>query len=328
MSLGPETDMSRSYVAAVYAEMALGGWSKAFEAEEPSEDLRQPLLSLCRFYGVEAYSFDPLTTIWGELRPELERAALPIQAGRDLHPDEAAAIDTAWAKVRSLPIPVGVRAMPDGTYTSPHIDTDGWPRQICAAFGTRSEGLAQTFIEELKRLATRSGEIDEGKVNAALAIISSVDPQNAVEACLAAQMVALHWLSIESASRALASPRVENVIAAAKVTRAFGEHAQILAKLQGRMKREPQAIHVEKHEHHHHHEHRGTGETESQVHVATARCEETPRVFDGPAPRQLEGCAEVRSEDTGGRVVSLAGRQGEPQVLPPRRRPWHRRAKG
>jgi hypothetical protein len=328
MSLGPETDMSRRYVAAVYAQMALEGWSKAFEAEEPAEDLRQPLLSLCAFYGIEVFSRAPLADIWAELRPELERSALPVEAGRELHPEEAEAIDTARAKVASLPIPVGVRATPDGTYTSPHVDAEGWPRQICAAFGTRSEALAQTFIEELKRLSSRHGQVDDGKVNAALAIISSTDPQNAVEACLAAQMVALHWLSMESATRALASPRVENVIAVAKVTRAFGEHAQTLARLQGRIKREPQAIHVEKHEHHHHHEHRGTGEMESQPHVTTAKSDRISGSLESPAHRQLEVSAEVWSEDARGSVVPLPGREGEAEVLPPRRRRWFGSSEG
>jgi hypothetical protein len=293
MSLGPETDMSRRYVAAVYAQMALEGWSKAFEAEEPAEDLRQPLLSLCAFYGIEVFSRAPLADIWAELRPELERSALPVEAGRELHPEEAEAIDTARAKVASLPIPVGVRATPDGTYTSPHVDAEGWPRQICAAFGTRSEALAQTFIEELKRLSSRHGQVDDGKVNAALA-----------------------------------SPRVENVIAVAKVTRAFGEHAQTLARLQGRIKREPQAIHVEKHEHHHHHEHRGTGEMESQPHVTTAKSDRISGSLESPAHRQLEVSAEVWSEDARGSVVPLPGREGEAEVLPPRRRRWFGSSEG
>ena len=70
------------------------------------------------------------------------------------------------------------------------------------ALGTSSNGFVDT---ELVRLMTvfsdRAGIIDARAVNAALAVVDGLKPQNEIEAMLALQMAATHALTMKFSAR-------------------------------------------------------------------------------------------------------------------------------
>jgi hypothetical protein len=76
-----------------------------------------------------------------------------------------------------------------------HSDGEGWWARLDDALGTTSPAFVDT---ELARLLTvfrdRAGIIDARAINAALAVIDGLKPQNEIEAMLAVQMAVTHGL--------------------------------------------------------------------------------------------------------------------------------------
>lgn len=95
---------------------------------------------------------------------------------------------------------------------SPHSDTEAWQAMVCDALGTRSEATALQFLFQLTQLCeqvwhpddeTGGGEWvpDECELNMILNMVSSIKPRNEMEAALAAQMVAVHLMTMSVAER-------------------------------------------------------------------------------------------------------------------------------
>jgi uncharacterized protein (DUF4415 family) len=92
-----------------------------------------------------------------------------------------------------------------------HSDGKGWRTRLEDALGTASPAFADA---ELVRLMTvfrdRAGIIDARAVNAALAVVDGLKPQNEIEAMLALQMAATHALAMKFTAR-LYSGAVETI---------------------------------------------------------------------------------------------------------------------
>jgi hypothetical protein len=77
----------------------------------------------------------------------------------------------------------------------PHSDQNGWTIQQLNAFGTTSPGFLNSEVMRLIN-AVCPGEVREERVNAALAVLDGVQPENEVEAMLAVQMAAIaDWIT-------------------------------------------------------------------------------------------------------------------------------------
>jgi hypothetical protein len=86
--------------------------------------------------------------------------------------------------------------------SSTHSDDQGWRTRLKDALGTSSNGFVDM---ELARLMTifrdSAGVIDTRAVNAALAVIDGLKPQNEIEAMLALQMAVTHALAMKFSAR-------------------------------------------------------------------------------------------------------------------------------
>jgi hypothetical protein len=202
---------------------------------------------------------------------------------------------------------------------SPHSDTEAWQAMVCDALGTRSEATALAFLYQLTQLCDQvwhpddenaSGEWvpDECELNMILNMVSSIKPRNEMEAALAAQMVAVHLMTMSVAERCLrvykcADPHLAAV--ASKLARTFAIQTDALAKLRDRKtSRQKITVSYEKHEHKHVHVHRGEEENESQ-----------PQAKDGDAP-----VAALLSQDAPGKILPLTSGEGNERVPDARRR--------
>jgi hypothetical protein len=106
---------------------------------------------------------------------------------------------TGRHKKRPPRVGVGIRQSENtGVEISPtHSDGEGWQTRLKDALGTSSSDFVDI---EMARLMTifrdRAGVIDARAVNAALAVIDGLKPQNEIEAMLALQMAVTHGLAM------------------------------------------------------------------------------------------------------------------------------------
>jgi hypothetical protein len=186
----------------------------------------------------------------------------------------------ASARALRRPLSPGVLYEQEGEHfhpTAPHNDTGLWELQIFDAFGTRSRSVVMTFIEHLRRLVpevwvevAQVWKPDETQLNAALAMVADIQPRNVMEAALAAQMVAVHWmqmrLSAQACNRFGQTGAAHDAALAGKLARTFAMQLETLAKLRGKQKASRQTIRVRKelHQHVHYHDHRGDREIDGQ----------------------------------------------------------------
>jgi hypothetical protein len=165
---------------------------------------------------------------------------------------------------------------------SPHSDTEAWQAMVCDALGTRSEATALTFLYHLVKLCDQDwhpddenggGEWvpDECQLNMILSMVAGIKPRNEMQAALAAQMVAVHLMTMKVAERCLqttlcADPHL--LSAASRLARTFAIQTEALAKLQGRKTiRQKITVSYERHNHQHVHMHRGDEENGGQPHA-------------------------------------------------------------
>lgn len=228
---------------------------------------------------------------------------------------ERAAERRAFAR----PYPPGIMLEPAGFdnehWTAPHSDSDLWTLQLADAFGTRSRAVIATFMGQLEALcrqshwdeAAKQWRLDENQFSAALAIVNSIRPRNEMEAALAAQMVAIHLLTMKVAARALKYDYdTRTASAAGKLARTFTLQLETLQSLRGTKRTSRQSITVRKELHQHVHYHRGEGESEGQPH--------------GPPATIVDQCTTLPGPEPGGQSLSLPGDERESAMPDARRR--------
>ncbi len=204
----------------------------------------------------------------------------------------------ASARARALkrPLSPGVMFEPRGDsghhITSPHSDLELWELQIADAFGTRSTSIIRTFLDHLRRLVPQVW--DEGaqrtkphetELNAALAMVSDFRPCNVTEAALAAQMVAVHWLTMKVAAHAIKYEHdTRTAVAAGKLARTFTLQIETLQSMRGKKRTAHQSITVRKDLHQHVHYHRGEGKSDEQPHERRAKIVDQCTALPSPEP--------------------------------------------
>lgn len=225
----------------------------------------------------------------------------------------------AEKRMLARPYPPNVMLEPAGFdeehWTSPHSDNNLWTLQLADAFGTRSQAVFVTFMRQLEALCgkshwddkARQWRLDEQEYSAALAIVNSVKPRNETEACLAAQMVAIHMLTMKVTARALKYEYdTRTSAAAAKLARTFTLQLEALQSLRGKKRTAHQSIKVRKELHQHVHYHRGEGTSDGQPH--------------GPRAKTVDQCATLPSPEPVGEAMPLSGNEGQGAMQAARRR--------
>lgn len=209
-------------------------------------------------------------------------------------------------------------------------DEDNWVALLFDAFGTRSQGTFRTFMCQLAELCSsdwnqteEAWHPAEDELIAAVQIVRSTKPRSEAEACLAAQMVAVHLMQMKLSAQALkhswGEPRTCAV--AGKLARTYAMQLDTMAKLKGRRSR--QHITVRKysqHEHKHIHLHQGGAENGNQPHEPRAR-----RLPEIDSALELEDGSAVSGPDTPRDTVSVPSSE-EPTALPAARRKSYGRA--
>ena len=216
----------------------------------------------------------------------------------------------AEARLYTRPIPPGIILEPAGVlgehWTSPHSDVGLWQAQLADALGTRSRAVVITFMAQLQALCgeshwddeARQWRLDENELSAALAMVATIKPRDEIEAALAAQMVAIHILTMKTTARAIKHDYdTRTVGVAAKLARTFAIQMEALRANRTKRTTARQSIKVRKETHQHIHYHRGDDGNGSQA--------------QGRAARVVDERTALPSPDASGRIVSLPRRKGQ-----------------
>ena len=83
-----------------------------------------------------------------------------------------------------------------------HNDEDGHFRLVAETFGTTAGDFVSASLLQLAQITVRNKKPSVEALNASLALIGAVAPENELEAALATQMAATHELSMEMLRRA------------------------------------------------------------------------------------------------------------------------------
>lgn len=212
------------------------------------------------------------------------------------------------------------------TFESPYLqaDEDGWVALLFESFATRSNATFQTFTSQLAQLCSTDwhGEgtgwlPNENELRAAIQIVRSTKPRNEAEACLAAQMVAVHLMQMKLSAQALRSGYLEprSCAIAGKLARTYATQLETMAKLRGKGSR--QRITVRKysqHEHKHIHLHQGGDENGNQPHEPNGSgSSRIKTALNSP------GCATLSCKDPARDALPMPCDEGE-ETLPASRR--------
>lgn len=118
-----------------------------------------------------------------------------------------------------------------------HSDCRGWTDRMMDAFGTRSRAFAETeMLRLVKGLASSNSTAPtQDALNAALAVIDGIRPENEVEAMLASQMAMAHVLTMQAMARTHWTDNIPEYQTAGnlalKLSRTFTMQIEALAKL-------------------------------------------------------------------------------------------------
>ncbi len=256
---------------------------------------------------------DPATLdVTAKAKPPRKRKRPP--APDELREGEAKATARAFAR----PYPPGIMLEPAGFdrefWTSPHNDLNLWHLQLADAFGTRSRAVIFTFMQQLQALCgdnhwddkAKQWRISEEEYSAILAMVSTIKPRDEMEAALAAQMVAVHLMTMKVAARALKYDHdTQSASVAAKLARTFTIQMEALRANRTKRTTARQSIKVRKELHQHIHYHRGDDGNDRQA--------------QGPRVDAVDERAALPSPDASGRVVPMPSRKGQGAVQNPRR---------
>ena len=248
------------------------------------------------------------------LDPAVVDVAKPKRRRKARHRDDPPADLVAWKagaekRLKQRPMHAMIMLEPAGFdqehMVPPHSDERILDLQLAEAFGTRSRPVIHTFLRHLEALCSEQWwdedshqwRMNEQTFNMVLTLVSAVKPKNELEAALAAQMAAVHLLTMKVTARAIKYDHDTRMAATAgKLARTFAMQMETLQGMRGKRRTSRQTIKVTKelHQHVHYYDNRGAGENERQSHA--------------PDDRATAGSAALPRTDTLGEVVPLASR--------------------
>jgi hypothetical protein len=171
-------------------------------------------------------------------RKSMARADLPAPSKPE--PSERDCVEASDSKARILARRkrVQVKASGDGAdlkLDATHSDHEGWAAQLRDAFGTTSHHFMARSMSLLGTAMQRSGQGRAEGINAGLAVVAGVRPENETEAMLAIQMAATHEAAMSMLDIARGNGTVPAIQAAGgfavKLLRTYTTQIEALAKL-------------------------------------------------------------------------------------------------
>ena len=269
----------------------------------------------------------------------MRKPKLPPLAGREPNSQEAQAMADAEARGGARPARPKLRAIvktrrsgqaitKEISYDAPHDDRMGWRAALHDAFGTSSHDFMNENLLQLSKIARPvNGDADTRGVNAALAMLGGIAPQNELEGALASQMAAMHSLAMDTmgkaAATASADARERYINQTTKLSRTFTAQIEALQKLRtgGKQQVEVRYVYVD-------------ARTQTVVNppLAPGGHGEADHfggqpLAPGAARHALAAVLPLRGQDPAGDAVSVAGGQGA-ETMPDAWRQESRRAEG
>ena len=121
----------------------------------------------------------------------------------------------------------------------PHSDGRGFTFELRDAFGTTSGAFVQTQLKHIMRVVgSDNGKPDVDAVNAVVALVDGLRPENEIEAVAAVQIALTHHVSCAMLDRAMSAMQVEHreryINLATKLQRTMVAQSEALARLRGR----------------------------------------------------------------------------------------------
>jgi len=184
------------------------------------------------------------------------KAEQPVtQAKAAPGPKTSAAIKRAQAKYAALPLRpfMTVEEGEGGTkeMTPTHSDSAGHSAWLMSSLGTSSTSFLVQQLNSLEVATAGSAPGSEANVfgvNAALAMLGAIAPQDELEGALATQMVGCHSLSMAMLCRAKSTTRTDQLQLygnlAVKLQRTFTAQIEALARLRGKGQQTVRVEHV------------------------------------------------------------------------------------
>lgn len=277
----------------------------------------------------------PVVRASGDIDPHREDAAVQPKRGRK---DRKRPPPPGHALAGSAEILARVNAMPGSPglmqerrgdrwmTTAPHSDLSLWELQLAEAFGTRSTSLRRTFLTQLKRLVPQDWDEDhqawktnETEWNALLAMVADHAPENTTQAALAAQMAAVHLMTMRLSEQALGRGAMimeRDAALASKLARTYAQQCETMMILKGKRQPIRQTISVEKtiRQEMHYHDHRQGGVPDSAEQPEEARASAARPCVALPGPNQVNGEVVPFSRDAGeARLPQARGKGGRSQ---------------
>lgn len=188
---------------------------------------------------------------------EPAKSASPVQpAKREPDARERKAMTRAAERYQARAEPLVIDDMPEGAEAlrldAKHSDRAGMVLQMLDAFGTASPEFAQHSVGRVAAVMRNRGEKlpDSTALNAGLASVSGIAPENEIEAMLAVQMTGTHEVAMEMLTRAKLANDTDHLerygALATKMLRTYTTQLEALAKLRrgGAQKVTVEHVHV------------------------------------------------------------------------------------
>jgi hypothetical protein len=197
-----------------------------------------------------------------------------------------------------------------------HNDENGHSVLVTETFGTTSGDFVGSALLQLAGITARNKKPSVEGLNASLALVGAIAPENELEAALASQMAATHELSMEMLRRTKVTDSREAMREygnmATKLTRTFTTQMKALSDWRRGGEQVVRHVHVNE---------GGQAVVAETINIGGRQNEENSN-------RVHEPCAALRGPNAAGDAVPVPGHEGEAEVLPPRRRDRLRRAEG
>jgi hypothetical protein len=135
------------------------------------------------------------------VQPEAQAPAAPYEPTEQ----ERAALQTYRERNQGRATRIDVKVVEVGkgavTLATDHPDRKIGAAQLCNSVGSGSNAFTQSLVESLAQATAKGGNLQEGPLNNALAMVQGLQPQDEAEAMLAAQMAMVHQAAMHSARR-------------------------------------------------------------------------------------------------------------------------------
>lgn len=195
----------------------------------------------------------------------------------------------------------------------PHEDVEGWGIQLCEALGVDSYAVAEALLASVGQTRAHRGissqedaDAEAVRMTNEMAVLSAMQPQSATEALLSVQMLAAHNASMKLAHGFFGADTHDKQIERARLMnqtmRTFAAQVEAMTKLRsgGKQQVEVRYVYVD-------------ARTQTVVNGGDGGA--LPFSGQPHAPGALGHASApglpVWSEDAGGHVVPLSGREGE-----------------